>query len=601
MEELEFSNRFLGDYVIRGDEIIPEFCPFCHGGEHRDRRTFALNKRKHVFVCHRGSCNRSGHFDELLRLFDIPIVKREGETMNGSSTHSSNEHRSTGRMSGKLMTMPRLVNSAEETNYLHSRGISDDTARAFAVGGDGSGKLLFPFFETKEQFVNKTPVAIKYRYARQIIEGQNKMWREPGTASSLFGMHLCDPKNDTLYVFEGEFDCLSGYQLLHDNCVSVPNGSTDLNWVADYRDFLSQFSKVVIFGDNDVPGRAMVEKLIKELDCQVLIPDFELYAGCKDANEILVKYGEERLRFVLSAVQIAPIPGLRDVSAVNMAEDENKLHVSTGMPTLDKILGGGLTFANLFVWAGKSGEGKSTLVSMLALESINQGYPVCVYSGELSDAEFKQTLCLQAAGSNHVLVTENQATKNFERSLPADVQDKIDLWLRGKIVVLDRRAAEVDNSDNLFRLFRMAHKQYGCRVFILDNLMTVKTNGSDSDQYLSQGKFVLELKNFALKYNAIIHLVLHARKSGEERVKYLGDISGSAIVTNAASAVCAVGRTQDTKTKVETSFISCLKNRMEGSLRSVKMKFIPKSRQLIEAGCEERQYRWEDIDTAENR
>ena len=48
MEELEFSNRFLGDYVIRGDEIIPEFCPFCHGGEHRDRRTFALNKRDHV-------------------------------------------------------------------------------------------------------------------------------------------------------------------------------------------------------------------------------------------------------------------------------------------------------------------------------------------------------------------------------------------------------------------------------------------------------------------------------------------------------------------------------------------------------------------------
>ena len=112
------------------------------------------------------------------------------------------------------------------------------------------------------------------------------------------------------------------------------------------------------------------------------------------------------------------------------------------------------------------------------------------------------------------------------------------------------------------------------RVFILDNLMTVKTNGSDNDQYLSQGKFVLELKNFALKYNAIIHLVLHARKSGEKNVSSTwGIISGSAIVTNAASAVCAVGRTQDTKTKVETSFISCLKNRMEGSLRSVKMKF----------------------------
>lgn len=36
-----FADRHLAPYSIRGDELIPEHCPICHGGESGDKYTFA--------------------------------------------------------------------------------------------------------------------------------------------------------------------------------------------------------------------------------------------------------------------------------------------------------------------------------------------------------------------------------------------------------------------------------------------------------------------------------------------------------------------------------------------------------------------------------
>ena len=40
---IAFADRHLEPYIIREDELIPDFCPICHGGNNRDRYTFALN------------------------------------------------------------------------------------------------------------------------------------------------------------------------------------------------------------------------------------------------------------------------------------------------------------------------------------------------------------------------------------------------------------------------------------------------------------------------------------------------------------------------------------------------------------------------------
>ena len=69
MNEIEFARAHLGDYKVQGAEIKPRLCPYCRGGQHGDKYTFALNMDKHTFVCLRGSCGKQGHFSQLLRDF----------------------------------------------------------------------------------------------------------------------------------------------------------------------------------------------------------------------------------------------------------------------------------------------------------------------------------------------------------------------------------------------------------------------------------------------------------------------------------------------------------------------------------------------------
>ena len=39
---IDLANRHFGEYKIRNGQIIPEFCPICHGGDNHDRETFAV-------------------------------------------------------------------------------------------------------------------------------------------------------------------------------------------------------------------------------------------------------------------------------------------------------------------------------------------------------------------------------------------------------------------------------------------------------------------------------------------------------------------------------------------------------------------------------
>ena len=51
---------YLAPYSVKGDEIIPTYCPYCKGGKRKDKYTFALNTRNLTFNCKRGSCGKQG-------------------------------------------------------------------------------------------------------------------------------------------------------------------------------------------------------------------------------------------------------------------------------------------------------------------------------------------------------------------------------------------------------------------------------------------------------------------------------------------------------------------------------------------------------------
>lgn len=74
----EFADKYLAPYKLKGDEVIPERCPFCHGGEHGDKYTFALNAETGAYNCKRGTCGVQGAFPDLLQNFGLDPSSRQG-------------------------------------------------------------------------------------------------------------------------------------------------------------------------------------------------------------------------------------------------------------------------------------------------------------------------------------------------------------------------------------------------------------------------------------------------------------------------------------------------------------------------------------------
>lgn len=585
LDELEFARKYLGEFKIKGDEIIPRFCPYCNGGQHKDKDTFALNVENHLFKCLRGSCGRQGSFKTLLRDFGEEQVK---------------VYQQRTRMQYKEPTPVETALEREEADYIRTRGITDETSKVFGVGVNDNGEVVFPFFETAEAFDNNKPTFIKYRPAHKIKKGESKARREKNTKPILFGMHLCSPDNGRLYIFEGEFDCMVGYQCSEVlNCVSVPSGCKDFTWIDTCADFIEQYREIAIIGDNDAAGQEMMQTLSKKLDAAVYLPDFALYDGNKDANEILFRCGAERVKEIMDTVRIIPVYGVVNISDIAQVDIESIPRHLSGIKALDRMTGG-LYMGDLDVWTGKRGEGKSTILTQILLESIKQGYKCCIYSGEIPKSRFKYSLFLQAAGKA-VCEKTDMATQRTIQYISKNTYEKIDRWIDGKMWLYDSDIASSDEAENIIKTFEQVYKRYDCRIFLIDNLMTVQTGSKESDYFQSQADFVIKLRNFAKKYDVCVHLVVHPRKTNGRFVNDSDDIGGLSVISNIACSIFTIRKLkeEDARESDHDSEIACLKNRMHGELGRVNMTFNKRNKLFTALGEQEAVFPWDAVDDEE--
>ena len=182
-----------------------------------------------------------------------------------------------------------------------------------------------------------------------------------------------------------------GYQVLGGNCVSVPSGCTDFTWIDTCADFLMQYATVAVIGDNDDPGHEMVERIADKLECLVLAPDWDLYGTCKDVNELLFRSGAGRVQEVIESVRPVPTLGLLNIAQVRAADLTSLPRLISGIAPIDRLTGG-LYMGDLIILTGRRGEGKSTFLSQLTLEAVDQELNVCVYSGEITAERYRYLL-----------------------------------------------------------------------------------------------------------------------------------------------------------------------------------------------------------------
>ena len=553
-----------------GGELFFKTCPYCKPRATRGNvRTFSINLKTGQFKCLRASCGISGNMVTLSKDFDFSLGNEVDEYYRPKKKY-------------KRLKQPKeaIKPKPEAIQYLESRGISEEVAKKYEITVQTSHPniLVFPFYDEKGvlQFV-------KYRKTDfDKAKDANKEWCEASTKPILFGMKQCDDSFDTLVLTEGQMDSLSVATAGIPNAVSVPTGAKGFTWIPYCWDWLCKWKKIIVFGDFEKNSISLLDELAKRLKDRVEHVRKDNYKDCKDANEILLKYGAEQVRKCVEESVKLPIDNVIDLADVKELDPYSIEKIPTGIADVDNLLCGGIPFGVVTIVTGKSGKGKSTFVGQIITRALNKGDNVFVYSGEMPNYLFKNAIDFQIAGPANVV--EEDRKDYVKRYVRKSAKDKIVEWYRGKCMLYDRTMVKDEDTDLLNTIERMIVSQ-NVRVIVIDNLMTMinktRVKGSKLE---AQSEVSNALEDMARFYNVCIILVAHKRKdSGIDDEDMDDSIRGDSDIVNSAGVIIHYNVNKDENTMENyPRIISVTKNRVFGrtSYRGWKVHYDEKSKRI---------------------
>ncbi len=355
-------------------------------------------------------------------------------------------------------------------------------------------------------------------------------------ASTQAPFPLLSSTNRTIVITEGEIDALSlaayGYP-----AVSVPFGGGSggkHNWIENEFDHLESFETIFLATDMDPPGeeaaREIASRLGRHRCYRVRLPR-------KDANDCLTAgIDKATIKAAFSSAQSFAPEGLRRASdykdqviGLFWPEPEKHLGYTVPYPKLkDKLH---FRPAELTLWSGASGAGKSQLLSDCIPHWIAQKSRLCLASLEMKGEQSLRRLTKQTGG------LEQPTKETIERILHF-LDDGLILYEHvGKSSV-----------DTLLDVFDYCRARYGCDQFIIDSLMRL---GIASDDYARQEQAVYKMVDWAVLNNVHIHLVAHARKGGLDKdIPSTEDIKGASEIGANAFNIITIWRNRSLEDKI---------------------------------------------------
>lgn len=365
--------------------------------------------------------------------------------------------------------------------------------------------------------------------------------------------------------------------------------------VGECQEFVGQFPFILVAVPPGNAQREIVDELLARFGAFVCVPNDEAWLGCASVQELREKGGIRAVERLLFGCKEIPINGLLNISDVTADEKVSKNRTFSGLPALDRAVGG-FSGGELSVWTGKRGEGKSTLLSQMIPEAVAKGKRVCVYSGEMPAAMFKDCLYQQIAGKSNIYRQADQATGKELYFVSEAARKKIDKWLDRRVFITDIRTANAHDEDNILSLFEYAHRRWHCGMFLVDNIMTAELKDEARlGQWRAQSVFASRLVAFAQRFDVHVHLVAHPRKTRDGNFE-ADDVAGTADITNRASNVFLVDRIPGERVEELgcSAGVRILKNRRYGDRGAVKLDFDPITRRFFPAnGTSYRKFDWE--------
>lgn len=512
MNPIDFADKYLYPYKIKGQEIIPKFCPVCHGGDNsRDKETFALNVENMTFNCRRGSCGCKGTFNQLLKSFDEETFNTDYRILN--IPRKKKEYK---RPEVKSVNITDKV-----VEYFKSRGISEKVVKQSKVGFNGKNAMMFPYYKGDEL------VLVKYRTF------DKKFWRTTDSEPVFWGLNEIVDFSIPLVIYEGEIDRLSAIECGIKNAVSVPSGSEDLECIENQWEILEKFKQIIIWNDKDEPGIEMRKKLIDRLGddrCKYVIGKY------KDCNEQLMKEGKESVLKTFSELHETPIEYAKKLEEYEDWNPDDQEFIKSGIKSIDESLGG-FALGTVTIVSGKNGSGKSTLINQFVCESTDQDYKTMIFSGETQSQILRYQVELLFAGDENI-------NKKSVHGMPdkyyvkKEVKDSLRKWYSDKIWVYDN--IEADCSPNaMLRNMKSLYMRHNVKLFVIDNILSMNFDCDNEWKLMQQqSAYIRDCIIFAIKYNVAIIVVQHPTKTNERITK--DTIKGTGDITNRVHGVILV-------------------------------------------------------------
>ena len=472
------TNRFTIDLSkSSGEELI--LCPSCsHTRKKKSIKCLSWNHDKEVGYCNHCEGSFVKH-KELEKEYNLP--ERKGSALGD-----------------KMLS------------YFKSRGINENTISRFNITQHDNGQSWICF----NYFYGAELINIKYRNAKKEFRLEKGCRLIPYNINSIIGANIC-------YIVEGEFDALTLYECGFKEVVSVPNGAhaknNKLEYLDDVIDEFDKIEEIVIVTDNDEPGITLRNELArrfgKDRCTYVVYPE-----GCKDSNDVLIKYGIESVKELIKGRKEFPLEGVTTVKDISIDID---YIFENGYPISNKI---GNELDDHIKWrtgewtviTGTPGSGKSDVIDQISLAlSLDHGWRFGIYSPENAPYQL------------HFWKLAQKYIGKMRKDFTTDELNRSKEFISKNYYWVSMQDLSIDN---LLSKAKELVKRKGINAFILDpwnQLDHLIPHGMTETQYIS--KSLSKLTDFVLANDIHLFLVAHPAKHRQDPKKIsLYDIAGSA-------------------------------------------------------------------------
>ncbi len=199
--------------------------------------------------------------------------------------------------------------------------------------------------------------------------------------------------------------------------------------------------------------------------------------------------------------------------------EESVFTIPTGVPSLDRLLEGGVEAGELFVVSGPTDEGKSTMLMTITRNMALKDIKTAWFTMEITPRQF-----IKKIGNKGNLPLFYLPQESYEAG-----EDTLN-WIQERIIE--------------------ARAKYGVQVVFIDHLHQIFSLAKTSKQgniSWEIGDLVGRIKNMAISLNIVIFLIAHTKDDpeGSSREPRKEDIRDSGLISRLADEILMVWRVQN--------------------------------------------------------